>query len=169
MTVLEEAVARYHRLLDTPAYRDLAWAKSIQEKMTAHNLAPVGRPVCPVLRPHFVSRRQMAAMAKAAESLYSAMDRMGELALSTPAVLSRMDMLPGEKMLATLSEMHCGAVLMHMRGRPAEWRSLPPRGGGVRRSRSCTARWPCVRPLVPNSLGSRVRSRCVRRWGQRSL
>ncbi len=103
MTVLEEAVARYHRLLDTPAYRDLAWAKSIQEKMTAHNLAPVGRPVCPVLRPHFVSRRQMAAMAKAAESLYSAMDRMGELALSTPAVLSRMDMLPGEKMLATLN------------------------------------------------------------------
>ena len=83
MTVLEEAVARYHRLLDTPAYRDLAWAKSIQEKMAAHNLAPVGRPVCPVLRPHFVSRRQMAAMAKAAESLYSAMDRMGELALST--------------------------------------------------------------------------------------
>ncbi len=36
-----------------------------------------------------------------------------------------------EKMLATLSEMQCGAVLMHMRGRPAEWRSLPPIGDAV--------------------------------------
>jgi dihydropteroate synthase len=26
----------------------------------------------------------------------------------------------------TLSEMKCGAVLMHMRGRPEEWRNLPP-------------------------------------------
>ena len=102
MTVLEEAVSRYHKLLDTPAYRDLAWAKSIQEKMATHNLTPGGRPVCPVLRPHFVSRRQLAAMAKAAESLYTAMDRMRQLALATPALLNRMDMLPGERMLATL-------------------------------------------------------------------
>jgi len=29
-------------------------------------------------------------------------------------------------MLKTLSELKCGAVLMHMRGRPEEWRSLPP-------------------------------------------
>lgn len=102
MTVLDEAVSRYHKLLDTPAYRDLAWAKSIQEKMAAHNLATAGRPVCPVLRPHFVSRRQLAAMAKAAESLYTAMDRMRQLALATPALLNRMEMLPGERMLATL-------------------------------------------------------------------
>ena len=30
------------------------------------------------------------------------------------------------RMLKTLSELKCGAVLMHMRGRPEEWRSLPP-------------------------------------------
>ncbi len=102
MTVLEEAVSRYHKLLNTPAYRDLAWAKSIQEKMAAHNLTPSGRPVCPVLRPHFVSRRQLAAMAKAAEALYSAMDRMRQLTVTTPSLLNRMDLLPGERMLATL-------------------------------------------------------------------
>jgi len=102
MTVLEEAVSRYHKLLETPAYRDLAWVKSIQEKMAAHNLTPSGRPVCPVLRPHFVSRRQLAAMAKAAEALYSAMERMRQLMLTTPALLNRMEMLPGERMLATL-------------------------------------------------------------------
>ena len=30
------------------------------------------------------------------------------------------------QMLKTLAELKCGAVLMHMRGRPEEWRTLPP-------------------------------------------
>jgi dihydropteroate synthase len=29
-------------------------------------------------------------------------------------------------MLPTLAALRCGAVLMHMRGRPKEWRTLPP-------------------------------------------
>ncbi|MFZ0813864.1 MAG: dihydropteroate synthase [Candidatus Sulfotelmatobacter sp.] len=32
------------------------------------------------------------------------------------------------EMARTISELKCGAVLMHMRGRPEEWRSLPPPG-----------------------------------------
>ena len=30
------------------------------------------------------------------------------------------------RMAKTLAELKCGAVLMHMRGRPEEWRTLPP-------------------------------------------
>jgi dihydropteroate synthase len=30
------------------------------------------------------------------------------------------------KMRKTLAELKCGAVLMHMRGRPEQWRTLPP-------------------------------------------
>jgi len=30
------------------------------------------------------------------------------------------------RMPKTLAELKCGAVLMHMRGRPEEWRTLPP-------------------------------------------
>ena len=30
------------------------------------------------------------------------------------------------QMVKTLAELRCGAVLMHMRGRPEEWRTLPP-------------------------------------------
>jgi dihydropteroate synthase len=33
-----------------------------------------------------------------------------------------------ERMTKTLAELKCGAVLMHMRGRPEEWRTLPPPG-----------------------------------------
>lgn len=32
------------------------------------------------------------------------------------------------KMRKTLAELKCGAILMHMRGRPEEWRTLPPTG-----------------------------------------
>jgi dihydropteroate synthase len=32
------------------------------------------------------------------------------------------------KMAATLAEIKCGIVMMHMRGRPEEWRTLPPPG-----------------------------------------
>jgi dihydropteroate synthase len=32
------------------------------------------------------------------------------------------------QMARTISEIKCGAVLMHMRGRPEEWRTLPPPG-----------------------------------------
>jgi dihydropteroate synthase len=31
-------------------------------------------------------------------------------------------------MARTIAEIKCGAVLMHMRGRPEEWRTLPPPG-----------------------------------------
>jgi dihydropteroate synthase len=35
------------------------------------------------------------------------------------------------QMTGTLAETKCGAVLMHMRGRPEEWRTLPPPGDMV--------------------------------------
>jgi dihydropteroate synthase len=35
------------------------------------------------------------------------------------------------RMAKTLAELKCGAVLMHMRGRPEEWRTLPPPGDVV--------------------------------------
>jgi dihydropteroate synthase len=35
------------------------------------------------------------------------------------------------QMVKTVAELKCGAVLMHMRGRPEEWRTLPPPGDVV--------------------------------------
>jgi dihydropteroate synthase len=37
----------------------------------------------------------------------------------------------GARMAKTIGELECGAVLMHMRGRPEEWRTLPPPGDVV--------------------------------------
>ncbi len=46
------------------------------------------------------------------------------------------------KMCKTLAELKCGVVLMHMRGRPEEWRTLPPA--------------PDIVTLVRRELGERV-------------
>jgi hypothetical protein len=59
-----------------------------------------GRAISPVLRPHFLSGRDYAAMAKTAETISSAMARVEQMALSTPALLARIQLLPAERMLA---------------------------------------------------------------------
>jgi len=41
----------------------------------------------------------------------------------------------------TVAELKCGAVLMHMRGRPEEWRSLPPEENMVGRVMRDLAHW----------------------------
>jgi hypothetical protein len=103
MTQLNEAVARYHKLLEGEPYKDLGWAAALEEKMRSQHLTLGDRPISPVLRPHFVSQRQYANLVKAAEALYSAIDRIEKIALSTPAFMSRMEMLPAEKMLAAVN------------------------------------------------------------------
>jgi dihydropteroate synthase len=44
-------------------------------------------------------------------------------------------------MAATVAELKCGVVLMHMRGRPEEWRSLPPEENLVGRVMRDLAHW----------------------------
>ena len=100
MTQVGEAIARYHKLIESEPYIDLAWAQALQERMKTEKLG--GRPISPVLRPHFITSRQYAMLVKAAESLFSAISRVEQMALSNPALLARMQLLPAERMLATL-------------------------------------------------------------------
>ena len=102
MTQLDEAIARYHKLLESENYRDLQWADSLHEELRSRDLLFSSRSISPVLRPHFLTQRQYANLTRAAESLHSAIDRVEGLALSTPALMSRMAMLPAEKMLASV-------------------------------------------------------------------
>jgi hypothetical protein len=68
MNQLSEAVTRYHKILEGDHYKNLSWAHELQERMKAHNLVAGGKPVSPVLRPHFITRRQYAGLVKAVES-----------------------------------------------------------------------------------------------------
>jgi len=102
MTQLNEAIARYHRILESDPYKDLEWADALHQRMRAEHLDGAGR-IAPVLRPHFITQRQYTNLVKAAESLHAAMNRVEQLALETPTLMSRINMLPAEKMLATVN------------------------------------------------------------------
>ncbi len=102
MTQLDEAISRYHKLLESEKFRDLGWAEALEEQMRERNLSGGRGAILPVLRPHFITRRQYANLVKAAEALLSAIEKVKQLALSTPSLLARMELLPAERMLASI-------------------------------------------------------------------
>jgi len=102
MTQLSEAIARYHKLIEAAPYRDLAWAEELRQQIQERLASAGSPPISPVLRPHFLTKRQYTNLVKAAEALFSAIDRIKQIALASPALLSRMELLPAEKMLAAV-------------------------------------------------------------------
>jgi hypothetical protein len=102
MSQLEEAISRYQKILESEPYQDLAWAEKLVEQMQAAHLTESGRLVCPFLRPHFLTRRQYETLTKAAECLFSAIDRIKQMVLADRSLMDRLELLPAEKMLASL-------------------------------------------------------------------
>src|ERR1044071_4589538 len=102
MSQLDEAVARYHKILESDPYRDLQWVTELQAAMEDGKLSFGGRLICPFLRPHFITRRQYDSLVKTGEILIGAVDRMQQMVLDNPALLSRLELLPAEKMLAAI-------------------------------------------------------------------
>src|SRR5438477_1194984 len=102
MSQLDEAVARYNKLLENGPFRDLAWAEALHQRMESHGLSAGGRLICPFLRPNFISRRQYESLVKTGEALIGAIDRMEQMVLANPALLARLELLPAEKMLAAI-------------------------------------------------------------------
>src|SRR5436309_985938 len=70
--------------------------------MESHGLSAGGRLICPFLRPNFISRRQYESLVRTGEALIGAIDRMEQMVLTTPALLARLELLPAEKMLASI-------------------------------------------------------------------
>lgn len=91
MSLLDEAVSKYNKLLESGPYRDLSWAESLHERMESEGLSAGGRLVCPFLRPSFISRRQYESLARTGEALIGAIDRMEQLVLANPALLARLE------------------------------------------------------------------------------
>src|SRR5947209_19306017 len=102
MTQLGEAVDRYHKILESDAYKDLAWAHALHERMKEQQLTVAGKPISPVLRPHFITRRQYTGLTQAAESLIASINRVEVIVIGIPALLSRMERLAADKMLETV-------------------------------------------------------------------
>lgn len=102
MSYLDDAVVRYNKSLENGPFRDLAWAEALHHRMEDAGLSAGGRLICPFLRPNFVSRRQYETLVKSGEALLGAIGRMEQMVLSNPALLARLELLPAEKMLASI-------------------------------------------------------------------
>ncbi len=102
MTQVGEAIARFHKLLESDSYKDLGWVTALHESMAAHDLIVSGKPISPFLRPHFLTERQYTTLVKAAELVTSSILRIKQMALQNQALLTRMELLPAEKMLAAV-------------------------------------------------------------------
>src|ERR1700719_2258772 len=100
MSQVSEAIARYHKLVESEPYTDLAGAEQLQERLKAEKLT--SRPVSPVLRPHFLTTREYLSLQRAAGVMLSAIHRAEQMVLSNPALLARMQLLPAERMLAAV-------------------------------------------------------------------
>lgn len=100
MVQLGEAIARYHELFGEAGYRDLAWAEAFQERMREQRLTESGRLLAPILRPQFLSRRQLELLTGATEKIAAIASQVAGFALDSPALLNRLKLLPAEKMLA---------------------------------------------------------------------
>ena len=102
MTQLNEAIARYHRIIESDTYNDLEWFREIEQKFRNQKLLEGSSPISPVLRPHLLTQKQYTGLIKATEALYASINRVEQIALQNPALMSRMQMLPAEKMLAAV-------------------------------------------------------------------
>jgi hypothetical protein len=102
MSLLDEAISRYNKLLESGPYRDLAWVQALHQRMEAERLSAAGRLICPFLRPNFITRRQYESMVRTGEALICAIDRMQLMVQSSSALLARLELLPAEKMLAAI-------------------------------------------------------------------
>jgi hypothetical protein len=102
MAQLGEAISRYHKLVEQEGFGDASWADELQERMRQLHLTESGRVVAPILRPHFISRRQLDTLTRVTNHLAEILDRIEAIALASPQLLSRLQMLPAEKMLAAI-------------------------------------------------------------------
>ncbi len=103
MNQVDEAIARYHSILETEPFRDLSWVERFHGALRTRKLELGSRPVSPFLRPHLVTREQYDGLVKGGQLLASAVDQLRKMAMENPALLTRMDLLPAERMLASVN------------------------------------------------------------------
>ena len=98
-----DVVTRYHRLMEQNGYGDAAWAEELQLRMRQQRLTDAGRLLSPVLRPCFVTQRQVDTLAKMATQLSLIFDQLEGQILGSPTLLNRLRMLPAEKSLLSIN------------------------------------------------------------------
>ena len=128
----EKAVVRAEQLLDDGATIIDVGGESTRPGVSTSELISEEeerRRVLPVIRD--LKRRRPDAVVSVDTYKASVARAAVELGAEVVNDVSGFRWDPDSKMAKTLAELKVGAVLMHTRGRPEEWRSLPPIGDPV--------------------------------------
>ncbi|HEY3999295.1 MAG TPA: hypothetical protein VGO93_10545 [Candidatus Xenobia bacterium] len=95
-----QAAERYHHLL-RDIYTD-DFRAEFTRIMSSGWLDYGGRPLCPFMRPHFITHGQLALVNEDMEAIIVAFRRLGEQARSSPALQDAMGITPEERELIAL-------------------------------------------------------------------
>jgi len=93
----QRAVERYHELLSRSDVAGL-W-QTMQAQMREHLLYFGDRPICNVLRPHFLHPQEFAYIARATEGVVSALHKLYLFLRANPETLSQLALSAGERAL----------------------------------------------------------------------
>jgi hypothetical protein len=88
--------------MEQNGFGEAAWAEALQQRMRDQRLTDSGRLLSPVLRPVFVTPRQVEILSRTATQLSLIFDKLETLMLGKPALLNRLQLLPAEKSLLAI-------------------------------------------------------------------
>ncbi|MFL6468185.1 MAG: hypothetical protein ACJ72Z_09545 [Pyrinomonadaceae bacterium] len=99
--MLKEAVAHYHLLLEN---QDLAAQtfKTLQEGLERNKLIFGGRPLSPFLRPHFITRSDWSRVKATCETIWGALQKVKDVAVSDELLLDELGITEIEKELVKI-------------------------------------------------------------------
>jgi hypothetical protein len=107
----EKAIAYYHQLLTEDATLSPAVLDKLQQAMRAQRLIYGDRPIGVSLRPHLLECRQFELLAKTAELVVSALEKVATAAVQSPALMAQLGLTEMEQKLATIDPGFSGAAI----------------------------------------------------------
>lgn len=105
---LAEKIARLDRQIYDEHQFDTKLFAELTEAQRELGLLDNNRPFCPFLRPHFFARPLYEKIARAAECLNEALERMTFAALESEGILNELDLTEKEKRLARIQPRYRG-------------------------------------------------------------
>jgi hypothetical protein len=98
----KRAVTHYHQLLSQDATLSPAVLEKLQRAMRAQRLVYGDRPIGVSLRPHLLERRQFELLARTAELVTSALEKVAAAAMRSPALMAQLGLSEAEQKLASI-------------------------------------------------------------------
>lgn len=99
--MLREAVAKYHDLLNEGNLAETSRAV-LDDGLERSKLIFGGRPLSPYLRPHFVTEQDFARITRVCETVWAAIEKVKDAALSNPSLLDELGLTEIERDLVSI-------------------------------------------------------------------